>query len=132
MKHFSVIYIYTTHHLSLHCYAYCTHTHTASPSDPTLAEGLQWEVLNFQPKVGELIMYEALFVRPPRPPGSAPPPLVVFPHGGPHGVYTASFYLWHSGLALLGYSVLLGECWLLGYHLPLVCDQLVVVNIDLW
>ncbi|XP_064401064.1 acylamino-acid-releasing enzyme-like isoform X2 [Halichondria panicea] len=85
----------------------------ASPSD--LTKDLNWELLTFTPSVGDKsIPYEGILLSLPRPPGGAPPPLAVFPHGGPHGVYTADFLLWHTGLALLGYTVLLvnyrGSC----------------------
>ncbi len=80
----------------------------ATPSN--LTKDIHWERLTFKPSVGDKsIPFEALLLSVPRPPGSALPPLAVFPHGGPHGVYTADFLLWHSGLALLGYTVLLGE-----------------------
>ena len=51
--------------------------------------------------------YEAIFVSPRV--SASPPPLVVFPHGGPHTVYVADFGVWNACLVSLGYSVMLGK-----------------------
>ena len=51
--------------------------------------------------------YEAIFVSPRV--SASPPPLVVFPHGGPHTGFVADFGVWNACLVSLGYSVMLGK-----------------------
>lgn len=103
---------------------------SASPSD--LTKDLNWELLTFTPSVGDKsIPYEGILLSLPRPPGGAPPPLAVFPHGGPHGVYTADFLLWHTGLALLGYTVLLGG-WDYISDKTALTFQILAVLIAIW
>lgn len=69
-----------------------------------VTDGLTWERLYFTPDAD--IPYEGLLLTPP--PGATPPPLVVFPHGGPHGVTSPDFMAWPVSLAALGYAVLMG------------------------
>ena len=52
-------------------------------------------------------LYEAIFVSPRV--SASPPPLVVFPHGGPHTGFVADFGVWNACLVSLGYSVMLGK-----------------------
>lgn len=51
--------------------------------------------------------YQVIFISPVKPPSSSLPPLIVWPHGGPHGVYPAEFVVWWECLALLGFAIVL-------------------------
>ena len=52
-------------------------------------------------------VFHSILVCPSHP--QATPPLIVWPHRGPHSGYIAGFILWSECLAVLGFSVLLGE-----------------------
>ena len=53
--------------------------------------------------------YEAIFLKPTIEAGDKKPPLIVYPHGGPHVVFPAEFLLYSSCFCKLGFSVLHGE-----------------------
>ena len=52
--------------------------------------------------------YQVIFISPVKPPSSSLPPLIVWPHGGPHSAYPAEFVVWWECLALLGFAIVLG------------------------
>ena len=64
---------------------------------------LRWEKRSFTTSD---LPYEALLLRPPADKVSQPP-LVVFPHGGPHVAIPADYLVWPVCLAALGFAVLL-------------------------
>lgn len=74
-----------------------------------MIEGMTWERLYFSCEPP----YEALLLLPApvktTQPGEvpAPPGMVVYPHGGPHGAISSDFMVWPVCLAALGYAVLL-------------------------
>lgn len=68
--------------------------------------GLTWELLPYQPDDPAALPYEGILLRGR---SATPPPLVVFPHGGPHTVSSVDFRALTIGLAALGYAVLMGE-----------------------
>ena len=82
-----------------------------SCSVSTIADQLTWEILSF-PSLGNDpsdLTYQCLLLQPQRPPGATPPPMIVFPHGGPHVVSTADFLAWPVCLAVLGHAILMGQ-----------------------
>ena len=77
-----------------------------------LTNDLTWDRLHF--KSGDDpsdLPYEGLLLRPQ---STAPPPLVVAPHGGPHVATPADFLVWPICLASLGFAVLMGMSWYKG------------------
>jgi len=52
--------------------------------------------------------YGAVFVKPVIE-DDAKPPLIVFPHGGPHTTYTSDFFLSSACLCKLGFAILNGK-----------------------
>lgn len=54
---------------------------------------------------------------------STTPPLIVWPHGGPHTAFTANFITWVECLTVLGYSVLLGRCGTLYF----LCAVIIII-----
>jgi dipeptidyl aminopeptidase/acylaminoacyl peptidase len=81
----------------------------AAPTKYEFLDGLKYEVLTFNPDDGSGLAYEAIVLSPKTTPTTAtPPPLVVFPHGGPHTLNSTEFYAWSSCLAALGFAVLFG------------------------
>ena len=83
---------------------------SAAPTQCEFVDGLKYELLTFNPDDGSDLTYEAIFLSPKATPTVAtPPPLVVFPHGGPHTLYSTEFYTWSTCLAALGFAVLFGK-----------------------
>ena len=83
---------------------------SAAPTQYEFLDGLKYELLTFNPDDGSGLTYEAIFLSPKTTPTTAtPPPLVVFPHGGPHVLYSTEFYVWSTCLAALGFAVLFGK-----------------------
>ena len=52
--------------------------------------------------------YEAVFTKPVLK-DEIKPPLIVFPHGGPHTAFTSDFFLYSACLCKLGFSILNGK-----------------------
>ena len=52
--------------------------------------------------------YEAVFIKPVEK-DDKKPPLIVFPHGGPHTAYTSDFFLYGACLCKLGFAILCGK-----------------------
>jgi len=52
--------------------------------------------------------YEAVLTKPVVK-GDTKPPLIVFPHGGPHVAFTSEFSLYTACLCKLGFSILNGK-----------------------
>ncbi|XP_071406729.1 acylamino-acid-releasing enzyme-like isoform X2 [Pithys albifrons albifrons] len=78
--------------------------------------GVTWKTLMIQPPCSgqgstahNTQDFEALLLSPSD--GTAPHPLVVCPHGGPHAVFDARWRPSMAALCQLGFAVLLGECW---------------------
>ncbi|XP_052094741.1 acylamino-acid-releasing enzyme-like isoform X1 [Mytilus californianus] len=83
---------------------------TVCPLDePIPVPGISWEVQTFSPtdrphsKFGAL-NYETILVMPEV--LDVKPPLIVFPHGGPHSVFTEGYMLYTSCLIASGFAVL--------------------------
>ena len=75
-------------------------------SDSPVTANLTWELLHFQPEDNPTCLpYEGLLLRRH---SATPPPLVVFPHRGPHLSNSADFLTWPVCLAALGNAVLMG------------------------
>ena len=66
-------------------------------------------MLNFDPKDDSGLTYGAIFLSPKATPTALPPPLIVFPHGGPHIIFSTGFRAWTASFAALGFAVLLGQ-----------------------
>lgn len=83
---------------------------TLCPLDePVTLPGISWEILSFKPtqrphaKYGAM-NYEAVLVMPEK--SDTKPPLVVFPHGGPHTSFTEGYMLYTACLCASGFAVL--------------------------
>ncbi|XP_078683967.1 acylamino-acid-releasing enzyme-like [Branchiostoma floridae x Branchiostoma belcheri] len=70
---------------------------------PTLAPPLDHKVITFTPVDGGA-EYEAILLRKR---GVESPPMIVWPHGGPHSVFSLEFLLYTAALCQLGFAVLM-------------------------
>ena len=100
----------TTNQIGVAWMWFCLFLFSEATSKPQqFLDGLNWELLNFDPSDGSGLPYEAIFLSPKTTPTATPPPLVVLPHGGPHVLFSTEFYVWSTCLAALGFACLLGE-----------------------
>lgn len=95
----------------------------ALPTD-ILESGLSWvevahsEILNLEKEISWMVMtvapsensdfkdeYEAIFIKPVSR-DETKPPLIVFPHGGPHSAFMSDFSLYIACLCKLGFAIL--------------------------
>ncbi|XP_051649128.1 acylamino-acid-releasing enzyme-like isoform X3 [Manacus candei] len=84
--------------------------------DTPTVPGVTWKTLTVRPSCSgqspaahDTQDFEALLLSPLD--GTAPHPLIVCPHGGPHAVFDARWRPSMAALCRLGFAVLLGECW---------------------
>ncbi|XP_066287743.1 acylamino-acid-releasing enzyme-like [Branchiostoma lanceolatum] len=70
---------------------------------PTLSPPVDHKVITFTPVDGG-IEYEAILMRKR---GVESPPMIVWPHGGPHSVFSSEFLPYIAGFCQLGFAVLL-------------------------
>ncbi|XP_064633594.1 acylamino-acid-releasing enzyme-like isoform X1 [Lineus longissimus] len=81
-------------------------------SEAVVFEDIKWEVIRHQvpsdainPKYPSVIDYESILYQPANTSQEDKPPLVLFPHGGPHSMFTAEFMLYAAGLCKCGFAV---------------------------
>lgn len=81
--------------------------------DPVINDSYTWEIIKHvptsdrsHPKYGNQ-EYESVFLCPKVVPSGAKPPLVLFPHGGPHSVITTDYTIYTAGMSLCGFAVLM-------------------------
>lgn len=87
--------------------AECKLSSTATAELKKNIQGIRWEVLNLVPYGGGA-PFDALLLLPPEGGDQALPPLIVTPHGGPHGVCATGFVPAYAFLvAAQGYALLL-------------------------
>lgn len=67
--------------------------------------GIRWNVDTVAPSDGSPHHFHTMTILPPPSDGGALPPLVVFPHGGPHSVYGTDFFIPLVFMALQGMAV---------------------------
>ncbi|XP_064523998.1 acylamino-acid-releasing enzyme-like isoform X2 [Pseudopipra pipra] len=84
--------------------------------DTPTVPGVTWKTLTVRPSCSgqspaahDTQDFEALLLSPLD--GTAPHPLIVCPHGGPHAIFDARWRPSMAALCRLGFAVLLGECW---------------------
>ena len=79
-----------------------------SPEVAAVTTGATWELFTVQPSVDKSdAPFEAVLLRPKRTATGALPPLLVFPHGGPHGTNPTMYSLMNNFFVGQGYAVLL-------------------------
>ncbi|XP_077981518.1 acylamino-acid-releasing enzyme-like [Glandiceps talaboti] len=87
-----------------------------TPFDSEVVEfsDIDWEIKTFKPVVDALeprfqgLDYEAILLKPSNiEDKSKPPPMIVWPHGGPHSVLLLEYSAYTAALCRLGFSVLL-------------------------
>ncbi|XP_055503700.1 acylamino-acid-releasing enzyme isoform X1 [Leucoraja erinacea] len=75
--------------------------------------GIDWKILTFTPPLEQenpkfsAMNFEGILLKPSERKDGAPPPVIVWPHGGPHSVFTAEWMLYPVALCKLGFAVLL-------------------------
>ena len=69
--------------------------------------------------------YEAVLMKPTLKKDTKPP-LIVFPHGGPHVAFTSDFSLYSACLCKLGFSILNGKA-INSLYLSLRCFLLTII-----
>ncbi|XP_041347509.1 acylamino-acid-releasing enzyme-like [Gigantopelta aegis] len=83
--------------------------------EPTTLDGFTWKIVKHQPTADRVhkqypkLDYDSILFLPASSDGhkESKPPLIVFPHGGPHSTHDAEFYLYSAGFTLCGYAVLM-------------------------
>jgi dipeptidyl aminopeptidase/acylaminoacyl peptidase len=74
----------------------------------SFGDKMKWRIVDLDRGEGSL-PYQAIFVSPVT--SLSPPPLIVYPHGGPLLSYKAQYIQWNACFVALGYSILIGA-WL--------------------
>lgn len=81
--------------------------------DSEILEDIDWKVLTFTPPPEQEnsqypgLDFEALLIKPKQLKDGAKLPLVVMPHGGPHSVFVADWFLSSSAMCRMGFASLL-------------------------
>lgn len=79
--------------------------------EPILSK-ITWSIIQPIPDNKNL---EVIYVKPTETFEHKKPPLIVYPHGGPHGVITADISLYITTLISLGYVVAIG-IYMINFH----------------
>ncbi|XP_067684751.1 acylamino-acid-releasing enzyme-like isoform X1 [Haliotis asinina] len=84
-------------------------------AEETKIDGLDWKILQHQPSQDRVhvkyndLDYESVLCMPKSSslPADYKPPLIVFPHGGPHTTFDCQYQTYTAGFCLCGYAVLM-------------------------
>ncbi|XP_069793039.1 acylamino-acid-releasing enzyme isoform X2 [Narcine bancroftii] len=82
-------------------------------NETKILPGINWKILTFTPPLEQknpkfpAMNFEGILVTPSEREEGAPTPIIVWPHGGPHSVFTAEWMLYPVTLCRLGFAVLL-------------------------
>ncbi|XP_067685270.1 acylamino-acid-releasing enzyme-like [Haliotis asinina] len=84
-------------------------------AEETKIDGLDWKILQHQPSQDRVhvkyndLDYESVLCMPKSNslPADYKPPLIVFPHGGPHSTLDCQYQMYTAGFCLCGYAVLM-------------------------